>query len=126
MNLQKVLLDERLDGETLMEMYEGDYAHAGIVFGQFIKNAPAQMEGIDAGFKRDSVEDFRARMHKLKPVFCFVGLTGLSNQAAQLEAQCKNIATLKVLEADYGTFKNDFYSNLPLIQEIFEKLNHEV
>lgn len=126
MSIEQVLFNERLDCEALMEMYEGDYEHAEIVFGQFIKNAPVQMQAIAASFQQDLVEEFRAKVHKLKPVFTFVGLTSLSRQAAQLEDQCKTATTLKVMEADYEVFKNEFDTNLPLIQEIFEKLNNEV
>lgn len=126
MSIEQVLFNERLDCEALMEMYEGDYEHAEVVFGQFVKNAPVQMQGIATSFQEDSVEEFRAKVHKLKPVFTFVGLTSLSRQAAQLEEQCKTVGTLKILQADYETFKNEFDNNLPLIQEISEKLNNEV
>lgn len=126
MSIEQILFNERLDCEALMEMYEGDYEHAEVVFGQFIKNAPVQMLGIAASFEQDAVEEFRAKIHKLKPVFTFVGLTSLSRQAAQLEDQCKTAGTVKVMDAGYQIFKNEFETYLPLIQEIFEKLNHEV
>ena len=126
MGIEQLLFNERLDGNALEEMYEGDYEHAAIVFGQFVKSAPVQMQGIAASFEQDAVEDFRAKVHKLKPVFCFVGLTGLSNKAAILEQQCKVTATLKTLEGDYLDFKNDFDTHLPLIQEILQKLNNEI
>jgi HPt (histidine-containing phosphotransfer) domain-containing protein len=126
MNKQHVLLDERLDCNALMDMYDGDYEHAEVVFGQFIKSAPVQMHGIAQSFEEGKVEDFRAKVHKLKPVFGFVGLTNLSSQAAQIEAMCKTISTLKDVEDDYSIFKKDFDTKLPLIQEIFEKLNNEI
>jgi HPt (histidine-containing phosphotransfer) domain-containing protein len=126
MSIEQVLFNERLDCDALMEMYEGDYEHAEVVFGQFIKNAPPQMQGIAISFEQDVVEEFRAKIHKLKPVFTFVGLTSLSRQAAQLEDQCKTVTTLKMLECDYQFFKNEFDTNLPLIKEIFEKLTNEV
>ncbi len=126
MGIAHILFNERLDGNALEEMYEGDYEHAAIVFGQFVKSAPVQMEGIAVSFEQDAVEEFRTKVHKLKPVFSFVGLTGLSNKAAMLEQQCKLTATLKTLEGDYLNFKNDFDTHLPLIQEVLQKLNNEI
>lgn len=126
MNITQILLDNRLDCEALADMYEGDYEHAEVVFKQFVKNAPAQMKEIDFNYEKDAVADFKAKIHKLKPVFSFVGLTGLSNKAALLEEQCNRVNTLKILEKEYTSFKNEFDTGLPVVQEILQKLSNEI
>ncbi len=126
MGLEQILFDERLDTETLHNLYEGDYEHAEVVFQQFVKTAPLQMQEIEKNFTTTSIDAFREKIHKLKPVFSFVGLTSLSNQAAAIEQQCKNGAAVNELEAGYTDFKNNFFNSLPVVQEILQKMKDEI
>lgn len=126
MGLEQILFDERLDTETLHNLYEGDYEHAEVVFQQFVKTAPLQMQEIERNFTETSIDTFREKIHKLKPVFSFVGLTTLSNQAAAIEQQCKSGAAVNELEAGYTDFKNNFFNSLPVVQEILQKMKDEI
>lgn len=126
MKLEEILFDERLDAEALHNLYEDDYEHAEVVFQQFVKSAPLQMLEIDKNFSDNTIEAFREKIHKLKPVFSFVGLTILSNQAAAIEQQCKNGCSITDIENEYLDFKNTFSNSLPVVEEVLQKLKDEI
>lgn len=126
MKLEDILFDERLDAETLHNLYEDDYEHAEVVFQQFVKSAPLQMLEIDKNFAENTRDTFREKIHKLKPVFSFVGLTGLSNQAAAIEEQCKNGCSINEIENEYLDFKTNFSNSLPVVEEVLQKLKDEI
>ena len=126
MKLEEILFDDRLDAEVLHNLYEDDYEHAEIVFQQFVKSAPVQMLEIDKNFTEGSIDTFREKIHKLKPVFSFVGLTSLSSQAASIEEQCKNGSSKNEIENEYQNFKNNFSTSLPVVEEVLQKLKDEI
>lgn len=126
MNREQVLFDKRLDTDALQELYPDDQGHAMIVFQQFVKSAPLQMAEIDKNFSDSSLQVFREKVHKLKPVFSFVGLTSLNQQANSLEQYCKNGCTAAEIESDYTAFKNNFSTSFPVVEEVLQKLKNEI
>jgi HPt (histidine-containing phosphotransfer) domain-containing protein len=126
MNVSHILYHEKLDTETLHSLYEDDVEHAEVVFRQFIKSVPGQMAGIETSFTENSIETFREKVHKIKPVFSFVGLSMLNEQAAALEVRCKSVNNLQELEPAYTNFKTDFSNSLPIVEEVLQKLSTDV
>lgn len=126
MDPEQVFIDERLDNAALQELYPDDYSHAAIVFQQFVKSAPQQMAEIDKHFSDATMQVFREKVHKLKPVFSFVGLTSLQNQAAFIEEQCKNGCTAADIAPAYTIFKNNFSTSFPVVEEVLLKLKDEI
>lgn len=126
MKLEEILFDDRLDAEALHNLYEDDYEHAEVVFQQFVKSAPVQMLEIEKNFTEGTIDTFREKIHKLKPVSSFVGLTSLSNQAAAIESQCKNGSSINEIENEYLTFKTNFSNSLPVVEEVLQKLKDEI
>ena len=114
--------DQRLDTEFLNSIYEDDFEHASIVFEQFLKVAPVQMKEIEGCFAAGDIEPFRSRVHKLKPVFSFVGLTAITTKAEALEKKCKEIFSLGEVAAMYEDFKNDYSIFLPVIESELAKM----
>jgi HPt (histidine-containing phosphotransfer) domain-containing protein len=126
MNMTHILYHEKLDTETLKSLYEDDVEHAEVVFRQFMKSVPGQMAGIDTSFAENSIDTFREKVHKVKPVFSFVGLSALNEQATALEVQCKSVNNLQELEPAYTNFKTDFLNSLPVVEEMLQKLSNDV
>lgn len=116
------LFDERLDREFLESMYEGDRDHAQMVFEQFLQLAPAQMQEIDTEYRQGQLEDFRQKVHKIKPVFSFVGLTQLTSLAESLEKHCKTATTQTDIQVLYDDLKNQYEQFLPVIQQEYSRL----
>lgn len=114
--------DSRLDIEFLSSVYEGDLEHAQMIFEQFIELTPQQMSEIELTYVSGAVEVFRQKVHKLKPIFSFVGLTRLSEQAEVIEKKCKEIASLAEVDHLYGDFKNNYTVYFPVIENELKRL----
>lgn len=116
------LFDERLDREFLDSMFEGDREHAEMVFAQFLELAPSQMQDIESRFLEGVMEDFRQKVHKIKPVFSFVGLTQLTGMAEQLENKCREACSMQEIGPLYQEFKTSYRVFLPVIEQEYSRL----
>ncbi len=118
--------DERLDTEFLLSLYDGDAEHASIVFSQFLQMAPALMKEIDESYHSGIVESFRQKVHKLKPVFSFVGLTQLTATAETLEKMCKETSHIDEVGEMYKDLKHHYSQNFPVIENELKRLNDQI
>lgn len=114
--------DSRLDADFLKDVYEGDLEHAQTIFEQFIQLTPVQMNDIENTFQTGVVENFRQKVHKLKPIFSFVGLTGLTTKAEILEKKCKEITNIDEIDNLYKDLKNNYTIFFPVIENELTRL----
>ena len=122
MNKSEFCFDTRLDGAFLEDTYEGDLEHAQIIFEQYIELTPVQMKEIEEAYHTGEVESFRQKVHKIKPIFSFVGLTSLTSQADILEKKCKDINNINEIDGLYNELKNSYTAFLPVIENEFTRL----
>lgn len=122
MSDQFFVFDSKLDGEFLRGIYEDDKEHAGIVFEQFLQSIGLQMNELEESYKGGDAETFRKKIHKLKPVLSFVGLTKLTSKAEMIEKKCHETPDMKVLAEMYSGFRNEIYEMIPVIENDLVKL----
>jgi len=96
---------EKLDHAFLESLYEDDLEHAEMVFTQYIEQAPVQMLAIETAYNNGSVAVFRQLLHKIKPVFSYVGLTAITQQAEDIERHCEAIGHMSEVKQLYTNFK---------------------
>ena len=118
--------DQRLDNEFLQSIYEDDMEHAMIIFAQFLQMAPELMNDIAKGYQSGVVEDFRKKVHKIKPVFSFVGLTKLTRTAEVLEKKCKEVSEIYELSDLYNELKNQYALGFPIIEQEVKRFEKQV
>ncbi len=121
-----VAFDERLDTEFLQSIYENDMEHALIVFSQFLQMTPPLMKEIEESYVSGSVEPFRQKVHKIKPVFSFVGLTQLTGKAEILEKKCKDITHICDVSDSYKELKNQYSEGFLIIENEVKRLNEQI
>lgn len=119
---QDFVFNSKLDGEFLRSIYEDDNEHAQIVFEQFLNCIEMQMHEIDNSYKGGDAETFRKKIHKLKPVLSFVGLTALTGKAEVMERKCNETADINVLAEMYTGFRNELNEMIPVIENDLVKL----
>lgn len=118
--------DAALDTEFLQSIYGDDIEQVSWVFAEFLNTAPTMMKEADAFFKAGNVENFRQRIHKIKPVFSYVGLTHLTNQAELIEQQCKVSNGTGGIEQKYGELKTNYEKNFSIIENELKRIeNHK-
>lgn len=122
MENHSLIFDKRLDNDFLQSLYEDDIEHATTVFSQFLEMSPSMMKEIEESYQSGSVEPFRQKVHKLKPVFSFVGLTHLTHKAEILEKKCKEISQIEHISYLYKELKDDYFRNFPIIENEVKRL----
>ncbi|CAN5492408.1 hypothetical protein BH11BAC5_BH11BAC5_54240 [soil metagenome] len=122
MNDASFEFSDQLDGRFLESIYEGDHEHAEMVFDQFMNSVNGHIDEIDAGYNSGNTEAFRKNIHKFKPVLSFVGLTKLTEAAANIEKKCGEVTDVTNLSALYILFKTELLEKIPVIQNDLIKL----
>lgn len=116
--------DGRLDGAFLASVYEGDMEHAEMVFDQFVRTIPGQLNEIKSYYQSSDLENFRKNVHKIKPVLSYVGLTGLTDKAAVIEHRCKQVNTIQDVAGLYSSFSTELDEMLPVIQNELTRIRN--
>jgi len=114
--------NSKLDTEFLNSIYEDDKEHAGMVFEQFLQSIGMQLTEIENSYNSGDAEFFRKKIHKIKPVLSFVGLTSLTQQAEVIEKKCHETTELKNLSDLYTGFKNKLEEMIPVVEGDLVKL----
>ncbi len=122
MTTENFSFNEQLDVDFLLSIYEDDVDHAEMVFQTFISSIDQHLHELEKSFSGGDTEVFRKKIHKLKPVLSFVGLTGLTGKAELLERTCGNTKDIRMLSAPYNSFKDEIAAMLPIIKQDLEKL----
>lgn len=124
-NLQ-FTFDQRLDSTLLHDLYEGDLDHAIVVFDQFLDMAPALMKDITESYSAGVVEIFRQKVHKIKPVFSFVGLNDLTAQAETLENRCKEIFIIDEIGQMFENLQGAYREGFTIIEQETKRLKEHL
>jgi HPt (histidine-containing phosphotransfer) domain-containing protein len=122
MNLVQITFDERLDTDFLNELFGDDKEHATMVFEQFLKEIRVQLKEMDNSFNSGNSELLRQKVHKLKPVFSFVGLTWLTGKAEIIETQCRENSDPETINELYKDFTKNILEFIPIIENEVVKL----
>ena len=122
MNETGFSFDSRLDTGFLNILYRGDRKHAAIIFDQFLKGIHMQMKEVDDNFSMGNTEIFRLKVHRLKPVLSFVGLTWLTGKAEAIEKECIHMSGTGDITELYTDFRNTIVEFIPVIENELLKL----
>ena len=122
MNETGFAFDSRLDTGFLNILYRGDRKHAAIIFDQFLKVIHMQMKEVEDNFSMGNTEIFRLKVHRLKPVLSFVGLTWLTGKAEAIEKECIHKSGTGDITELYTDFRNTIVEFIPVIENELLKL----
>lgn len=117
--------NENLDVEFLQEIYGDDTEHAKMVFDEFLKTAPVMMKEMEDSYQKNVIEDFRKQVHKMKPVFSFVGLTHLTKRAETLEHKCNDSVSVKDLNELYSDLKIHYDKYFLIVRDEAVRLENQ-
>jgi hypothetical protein len=126
--MDKIMSDDffvfnpKLDGEFLRSIYEDDKEHAEMVFEKFVQSIGVQLNEIDESYHEGDAENFRKRIHKVKPVLSFVGLTWLTSKAEKIEKGCNGPEDIKALSEIYISFRTELFEMIPIVENDLKKL----
>lgn len=109
-------LNFHLKREVLDELYEGDLDHMAAVFEQFLQTGPSLLAETEARFKSGDIMAFRQQIHKIKPIFSFVGRPELTELAEALEKQCHTATDITELSGLFVRLNQEHQQLIKVIE----------
>ena len=88
MNTIPFQFDRRIDAGILYSLYENDYLYIEEIFKTTLKHYDADVEAFETHQQAGSVEGLKRSVHKIKPVFGFVGMPAVQDCCQDFEDKC--------------------------------------
>ncbi len=94
-----------IDSQYIIELYAGDYVMIEETFTDVLLEYDSFVQKIDACYLMGDIPGLKSAVHKIKPLFGFVGLTTIQNQCLQFENSCLSKSPEKLI-SDYTYLKD--------------------
>ena len=111
-----------IDTQYINDLYGDDYAYIEEVFETVLKDYGILTNNIDAAYASRETPALKAAVHKMKPIFGFVGLLAVQQQCQQFESICQSASNFDSLMNDFGSLKNSLIKSKSLIEDEKKKL----
>lgn len=121
-NSKAFIFNEKINAESMNALYGDDYTYIEEVFDTVLKEYVVLADNIMACYSSKNIPALKAAVHKIKPIFGFVGLNDVQEQCQSFEHVCQLASSFDVIDHDYGTLKNNIISSKSLIEEEKKKL----
>ena len=96
------VFSDAINSFYIIELYAGDYVMIEETFTDVLLEYDSFVQKINTCFREEDVTALKSAVHKIKPLFGFVGLTELQSQCLQFENSC--------LHADFVKLEDKFTS----------------
>ena len=94
-----------IDSQYLIELYAGDYVMIGETFSDVLMEYDDFVRHIYTGYEQNDRAALKSAVHKIKPLFGFVGLLSLQAQCQDFENACQQ-ADLPGLRPSFNLLKD--------------------
>jgi HPt (histidine-containing phosphotransfer) domain-containing protein len=113
-----------LDNDLLYELYELDYTSVLQTFQIFLDEIDSNILELEQFFKVNDISFFRKTIHRIKPVFSYIGLSELFKLFHAVEDKCNGIVDLKLLDPSFPELVKSVKESVELIKK--EKIRLEI
>jgi len=110
-----------IDSSYLIDLYAGDYAMIGETFTDVLMEYDDFVQQLNTGYEQGDRTALKSAVHKIKPLFGFVGLLTLQAECQDFENSCLR-AEPEVLAADFTSLRNKLLNIRALIETEKERL----
>jgi HPt (histidine-containing phosphotransfer) domain-containing protein len=77
-----------INGNYVIDLYAGDYVMIEETFADVLREYDGFVQRIVLSYQEGDVPALKSAVHKIKPLFGFVGLTAIQTQCLQFENSC--------------------------------------
>jgi HPt (histidine-containing phosphotransfer) domain-containing protein len=95
------VFSDAINSQYIIELYAGDYVMIEETFTDVLMEYDGFVQKINTCFRDDDITALKSAVHKIKPLFGFVGLTDLQALCLQFENSCQG-DNCSGLTADYA------------------------
>jgi Hpt domain len=121
-NSKAFIFNDEINAESINALYGDDYLYIQEVFDTVLKEYVLLANNIMACYSSKDIPALKAAVHKIKPIFGFVGLIDVQEQCQSFEHVCQHASSFDLIDSDYGPLKNKIVWSKSLIEEEKKKL----
>ena len=110
-----------IDSQYLIELYAGDYVMIGETFSDVLMEYDQFVRHIYDGYEQNDRTALKSAVHKIKPLFGFVGILTLQAECQDFENNCLQ-ADAGSLATRFQRLKDKLSSIRPVIQKEKDRL----
>jgi HPt (histidine-containing phosphotransfer) domain-containing protein len=116
------VFNPEFDVNYLNSLYGDDYNYLQEVFNTVMHDYQSLTDNIEFNYSSGNLNALKSAVHKIKPVFGFVGLTNVQQLCQDFEQICFAASSPEQLAADFDLLKNKISLSKQLIEEEKKKL----
>lgn len=98
---KQFIFNEKFDGESLFSLYADDFAYMEEIFLTTLRHFDPDFESIKLAYADANIIDLKKAIHKIKPTFGFVGLTGVETSCREFEQLCERSSVIEEVTEQY-------------------------
>jgi HPt (histidine-containing phosphotransfer) domain-containing protein len=109
------VFSDAINSNYITELYAGDYVMIEETFTDVLREYDLFVQRILTSYHDGDVPGLKSAVHKMKPLFGFVGLTALQAQCLQFENACQQ-AGISQLADSFPALENSLISARSIIE----------
>lgn len=95
---RKFEFSDPINSQYIIDLYAGDYVMIEETFADVLHEYDVFIERITTSYRENNRQALKSAIHKIKPLFGFVGLTELQTRCLQFENVCLDASDSKLKE----------------------------
>ena len=107
---------DAINSQYIIELYAGDYVMIEETFTDVLNEYEGFVQRIITSYQDKDRPALKSAVHKIKPLFGFVGLTGLQSCCLQFENSCMETANDQ-LDASFSVLRKQFEEARGIIEK---------
>ena len=116
------IFNDGIDTAYLNSLYGDDYVYLQEVFDTVLKDYKSLTDNIDFTYTSGDLSGLKAAVHKIKPVFGFVGLTEVQQDCQLFENNCSKAPSFDSLANEFDLLKEKLTNSRYILEEEMKKL----
>ena len=116
------VFNPEFDVNYLNSLYGDDYNYLQEVFNTVMHDYQSLTDNIEYNYSSGNLNALRSAVHKIKPVFGFVGLTTVQQLCQDFEQICSEASSPDQVAGDFESLKIKISQSKQLIEEEKKKL----
>lgn len=120
--INSFIFNTEIDPGYLQSLYGDDYVYIQEIFATVLKDYGSLADNIEYSYSSGNLAALKAAVHKIKPVFGFVGMTAVQEECQQFENTCGTVASPEMLTREFESLKNKISQSKQVIEEEMKKL----
>ena len=118
------IFNKSINADYLHSLFEYDYEYMGQIFESSAKELKDTLAKLPSQFDIIKKEELRRNIHKIKPIFGFVGLIEIQEECLLFEENCKKNTINHELSTQYNTLFGVLHLGLDIIEKESVRLKH--